>query len=69
MLWADEGNRGAVAGEAGGEEGARQDAITGELGLLGKEGESRQLDAPVQIARAFIHFSPSATGGQASSAM
>ena len=62
-LGADERDAGAVEGEAGGEEGAREDFAV-QLGLLGEDLERRQPHALVSLTRASVHSNPLAAGAQ-----
>ncbi len=60
-LGADQGDARTIEGEAGGEEGPRQDFPV-ELRLLGEEAERRQPDPVVEVTRAAVHSSPFAGG-------
>ncbi len=60
-LEAEEGHVHPVEGEAGGEEGPRQDFPV-ELRLLREEAERRQPDPLVEVTRATVHSSPFAGG-------
>jgi len=48
-LGAEQGHPGALEGEAGGEEGAGEDTVGGELNLSGQEVEGGQANRTVEV--------------------